>query len=138
MPATIALCDHVPTRRVSNCLATFTRRGHRVTHVNNEDPNEVFNRILQLMPDAIILDILFEGKDDINGPLADWWGCRILGRLAANPQTAAIPVWLWSKHVSDKHRQEIHRAFGLPADRMIIRLATNHLTLAQTIEDALA
>ena len=76
---TIVVCDDDPSIREVMC-ALLEQHGHRTVGVASG--RELFNRVSELSPDVILLDLLMPGLN----------GVETLAILKANPAMASIPV----------------------------------------------
>lgn len=76
---TIVVCDDDPSVREVMC-ALLEQHGHRTVGVASG--RELFNRVSELSPDVILLDLLMPGLN----------GVETLAILKANPEMASIPV----------------------------------------------
>lgn len=101
----VVVCDHKDRELLETVLDVIRSDGHTVTELIDADPRKVYDEICKLAerPDKILTDLAHE-PDELDKPVRDLWGSRLIRLLRGDCERSAVTILVRSRYLAPEDR----------------------------------
>lgn len=132
MPKKVAICDHTIEHYVESMKDVLGNRGHQVEHYYSRNPRDVYDKLVQLDPDVIIMDLHREPEDNEKEP-TEWWGVQILRLIKSSSELNETRIMVGTKYPREDLKNYI-KELGVADDCWFNPLITQPKKVLEMVE----